>query len=194
MANMASTSYRIVGKKEDLQKIYDLWYEFETKKRKPIEKGSDGNWEGNIALALGIDIEKKYLRGWIETCEFDGDMLKIEAEEAWGVTDFRHCLTESFKDLEVFFLTEELGCGVFQSNDKDKIFFNYSCLMDIFVNHQSEWEYYDNKEQALTTAARMLGIENITMEEVEKFNEQHEEIGDDDENYIHLYELQIVEV
>lgn len=193
MANMASTSYRIVGKKEDLQKIYDLWKKFSSKQRPPMQNAADPDWEGNIILALGGDIEDKCLRGFIQTCEFDGDILNIEAEEAWSVTDFRICLTQHFENIQVFFLCEELGCGVFQTNDKQGDYFNYHYLMDIFVNNQSDWEYYDTEEQALSHAAKLLGRESITKEEVEKFNEQHEKLGDESENYIHIYELEIVE-
>lgn len=193
MANMASTSYRIVGKKEDILMIYDTWKEFDSKKRPPMDGAADPNWEGNIILALGIKADDKCLRGFIQDVWIDGDCLCIEAEEAWSVTDFRNCLTEHFKDLSVFYCCEELGCGVFQTNDKDGVYFDYHYLMDIFVNHQSDWDYYDTEEQALSHAAKLLGRESITKEEVEKFNEQHEELGDEDENYIHIYELEIVE-
>ena len=45
--------------------------------------GSDGRADGN-----------NYLRGFIQEYEMDGDTICVEAEEAWGTTDFRHVLAQ----------------------------------------------------------------------------------------------------
>ena len=92
MANWASTSYRIESKQKDLQEIYDLFMEFNENGRTPFDNLTDKNWEGNIVWALGGDTNNYYLRGFIQSCEISEGMLSIEAEEAWGASDFRHFL------------------------------------------------------------------------------------------------------
>lgn len=96
MANWASTSYRIEGKQEDLKTLNELINEFMDGKRPVMEDNASKDWEGNVALELGENTKGYYLRGFIQTCELEDDVLSIEAEEAWGATDFRHEGTSTF--------------------------------------------------------------------------------------------------
>ena len=80
MANWASTSYRIEGSKEDLEKVYNVIDEFMSERRKPIEVNASSEWEGNIIRALGATDEQmknNYLRGFIEEYEMDGDIIRL---------------------------------------------------------------------------------------------------------------------
>ena len=92
MANWAQTSYRIEGNSKDLQELIDLCKAFLDKKRPVMDKGASVEWEGNIILALGIELDTSYIRGFIQSYELVDGILYIEAEEAWGATDFRHLL------------------------------------------------------------------------------------------------------
>ena len=92
MANWARTDYRIEGNQEDLQEIYYLCKAFDNGERPVMEDGASKDWEGNIILALGIEKGESYLRGFIQSCELLDGLLCIEAQEAWGATDFRHLL------------------------------------------------------------------------------------------------------
>ena len=83
MANWASTSYRIEGKQEDLKTLNELINEFMDGKRPVMEDNASKDWEGNVALELGENTKGYYLRGFIQTCELEDDVLSIEAEEAW---------------------------------------------------------------------------------------------------------------
>lgn len=85
MANWASTSYRIEGKQEDLKTLNELINEFMDGKRPVMEDNASKDWEGNVALELGENTKGYYLRGFIQTCELEDDVLSIEAEEAWGL-------------------------------------------------------------------------------------------------------------
>ena len=81
MANWASTSYRIEGKQEDLKTLNELINEFMDGKRPVMEDNASKDWEGNVALELGENTKGYYLRGFIQTCELEDDVLSIEAEE-----------------------------------------------------------------------------------------------------------------
>ncbi len=85
MTNWASTSYRIEGKQEDLKTLNELINEFMDGKRPVMEDNASKDWEGNVALELGENTKGYYLRGFIQTCELEDDVLSIEAEEAWGL-------------------------------------------------------------------------------------------------------------
>lgn len=117
MANWATTLYRIESKSEDLQELNDLCKTFLSKERPVMEEGASEEWEGNIILALGIDKGSSYLRGFIQECELEDGVLRIEASEAWGATDFRHLLEGHYEDMKVYYIVEEEGCEVYATND-----------------------------------------------------------------------------
>lgn len=92
MANWASTSYAIEGSKSDLERVFNVIDGFVKGNTKPVEENASKEWEGNIVKMLGATDEQmknNYLRGFIQTYEMIDDVLRIEAEEAWGATDFK---------------------------------------------------------------------------------------------------------
>ena len=192
MANWASTSYRIEGSKEDLEKVYNVIDEFMSERRKPIEVNASSEWEGNIIRALGATDEQmknNYLRGFIEEYEMDGDIIRIEAEEAWGTTDFRHVLSQLMPELTIYYIVEEPGCEVYATNDADGKYFPERFYVDAYVNGDYRSEYFETEEQAMTYIANLLGKEKVNKNELENWNECHEE----DDNFICIHEFEIVE-
>ena len=192
MPNWASTNYRIEGEMKHLQTIYNVCKALEEGKHKPSANAAD-NWEGDIILALGLTekelAEKKwYLRGFIEYFGIEDDTLEIQAEEAWGVTDFRFALKEIFGDeIEVFYITEEPGCEVYQTNDVDGKYFTGLFEVDSYgLDADCGIENFDEKEEALEYIANLLKRESITEEELDKWNEENE--GEDRYILLHKYD------
>ena len=192
MANWASISYRIEGSKEDLEKVYNVIDEFMSERRKPIEVNASSEWEGNIIRALGATDEQmknNYLRGFIEEYEMDGDIIRIEAEEAWGTTDFRQVLAQLMPELTIYYIVEEPGCEVYATNDADGKYFPERFYVDAYVNGDYQSEYFETEKQAMTYVANLLGKEKVSKNELENWNECHEE----DDNFIYIHEFEIVE-
>lgn len=192
MANWASTSYRIEGSKENLEKVYNVIDEFMSERRKPVQVDASNEWEGNIIRALGATDEQmknNYLRGFIEEYEMDGDIIRIEAEEAWGTTDFRHVLAQLMPELTIYYIVEEPGCEVYATNDAEGKYFPERFYVDAYVNGDYQSEYFDTEEQAMTYVANLLGKQEVSKNELENWNECHEE----DDNFIYIHEFEIVE-
>ena len=192
MANWASTSYRIEGSKENLKKVYNVIDEFMSERRKPVEVNASSEWEGNIIRALGATDEQmknNYLRGFIEEYEMDGDIIRIEAEEAWGTTDFRQVLAQLMPELTIYYIVEEPGCEVYATNDADGKYFPERFYVDAYVNGDYQSEYFETEEQAMTYVANLLGKKEVSKNELENWNECHEE----DNNFIYIHEFEIVE-
>ncbi len=192
MANWASTSYRIEGSKEDLEKVYNVIDEFMSERRKPVQVDASNEWEGNIIRALGATDEQmknNYLRGFIEEYEMDGDIIRIEAEEAWGTTDFRYVLAQLMPELTIYYIVEEPGCEVYATNDAEGKYFPERFYVDAYVNGDYQSEYFDTEEQAMTYVANLLGKQEVSKNELENWNECHEE----DDNFIYIHEFEIVE-
>ena len=192
MANWASTSYRIEGSESDLKKVYDVIDNFVTGKSKPVLEDASKEWEGNIVKALGASdeqLKESYLRGFIEEYELDGDVIRINAEEAWGATDFRHILGKLMPELIIYYIVEEAGCDVFAANDIDGKYFPEQYLVDAYVKDADYYEYFETKGQMKDFVSSLIGKEDFTDEDIEAWNEEHE----DDDSYIYVHEFQYVE-
>lgn len=192
MANWASISYRIEGSESDLKKVYDVIDNFVTGKSKPVLEDASKEWEGNIVKALGASdeqLKESYLRGFIEEYELDGDVIRINAEEAWGATDFRHILGNLMPELTIYYIVEEAGCDLFATNDIDGKYFPEQYLVDAYVKDADYYEYFETKGQMKDFVSSLIGKEDFTDEDIEAWNEEHE----DDDSYIYVHEFQYVE-
>ncbi len=189
MANWASTSYAIEGSKSDLEKVFNAIDGFMKGKMKPVEENASKDWEGNIVKALGAtdeQVSNNYLRGFIQYYEMDGDTIRIDAEEAWGASDFRHVLKRLMPGLTIYYIVEEMGCEVYATNDKDGKYFIDHFYVDACVNGNYKSEYFVDKEQAMSYVANLLGKDKATEEDLENWNDEHQE--DEDFIYVHEYE------
>lgn len=191
MANWASTSYAIEGNKSDLERVSNVINDFVKSNVKPVEANASKKWEGNIVKALGASEEQmknNYLRGFIQTYEIIDGVLYIEAEEAWGATDFRHLLAKLMPKLTIYYIVEECGCEVYATNDCDGKYFTESYYVDIYIDGDYFSEYFDTEKQVLAYVAQLLKKEAVTMAEIDEWNE----IQDDSENYIYVHEFEYV--
>ena len=191
MANWASTSYAIEGSKSDLERVFNVIDGFVKGNVKPVEENTSKEWEGNIVTALGATDEQmknNYLRGFIQTYEIIDGVLHLEAEEAWGTTDFRHLLAKLMPELTIYYTVEECGCEVYATNDCDGKYFTESYYVDICIDGDYFSEYFDTEKQVLAYVAQLLKKEAVTMAEIDEWNE----IQDDSENYIYVHEFEYV--
>lgn len=191
MANWASTSYAIEGNKSDLESVFNVINDFVKSNVKPVEANASKEWEGNIVKALGATDEQmknNYLRGFIQTYEIIDGVLYIEAEEAWGATDFRHLLAKLMPELTIYYIVEECGCEVYATNDCDGKYFTESYYVDICIDGDYFSEYFDTEKQVLAYVAQLLKKESVTMKDIDEWNEEQ----DDNENYIYVHEFKYV--
>ena len=191
MANWASTSYAIEGSKSDLARVSNVINSFMKGNTKPVEANDSKEWEGNIVKALEASEEQmknNYLRGFIQTYEIIDGVLYIEAEEAWGATDFRHLLAKLMPELTIYYIVEECGCEVYATNDCDGKYFTESYYVDICIDGDYFSEYFDTEKQVLAYVAQLLKKESVTMKEIDEWNEEQ----DDNENYIYVHEFKYV--
>ena len=191
MANWASTSYAIEGNKSDLERVSNVINDFVKSNVKPVEANASKKWEGNIVKALGASEEQmknNYLRGFIQTYEIIDGVLYIEAEEAWGATDFRHLLAKLMPKLTIYYIVEECGCEVYATNDCDGKYFTESYYVDTCIDGDYFSEYFDTEKQVLAYVAQLLKKESVTMKDIDEWNEEQ----DDNENYIYVHEFKYV--
>ena len=202
MANWAITDYAIEGPKETLDKIYAAI------KEPKVEEGSSNNWEGNVLKTLGITYEDRrvisekkgdikitgyYLRGFIQeyTVEYDSEVIKFSAEEAWGLTDFSELLEKEFPDIKVYWTVEECGCDVFATNDKEGKYFTTRYYVNCYIDGDCHDEYFPNKEMMYDWIKVITGEEAYDEDSVKEFNDNYAEACEEDENHINIYEYDV---
>ena len=182
MPNWASTNYSIEGGKRELGKIYEAVKQCMTQNQ---------NWEGEILKALGAtdkQLEKSSLRGFIDYYQNCNDYIRIEAEEAWGTTDFRNVLLELMPDLTIFYSVEEPGCEVYATNDHEGKYYPERFYVDACIEDTYHSEYFEKEEDALAFAAELLGRKKMSKEDLDNWNEDIE-----NDNYIYLHEFEMTE-
>lgn len=112
MPNWASVRYAVTGPDEVLDKI-------ETACELEIDR-----WIYYIVQDINpkyteeyIRDHKLHIRGYVIDTERSKETLCITTEEAWGLSDFADILQANFPDIEIYWIVEEPGCGIYVTND-----------------------------------------------------------------------------
>ena len=167
MPNWAYTSYRIVGKTEEVNDLYSKIQQLQNMEE-PLEPNGFGNlWLGCLLTILGGDWEKVYCRGKIIDFSLDDGVLSINTETAWSeMQEVRQFIQQNYPSLEIFYYEEEPGWGIYQTNDHDKRFFSFRYILDDLEGDGPE--YYDDTDSLLKAASEIFGKELKTMADLEE--------------------------
>lgn len=167
MPNWAYSSYRIVGKAEEVRDLYSKIQQLQNMEE-PLEPNGFGNlWLGCLVTILGGDWNMIYCRGKIIDFSLDDDLLFIETESAWSeMQEVRQFIEKTYPALKIYYYEEECGCGIYRTNDKYGRFFTFGFIFD---NQKGDGpEYYDDTESLLKAASEALGEEIKTMADLEE--------------------------
>lgn len=197
MPNWAYTSYAVEGPKETLQKIEQAILHH------PVVENSSGDWEGNVLEALDIkwvsrDQDREnglYMRGFIHEkpwwIDDSHSALRFCADEAWGATDLNEALEQNLP-VKVFYSVEEEGEGIYATNDKEGKYFPDRLYIDTCIDGNYESEYFPTDEEALEWLRGHTKGKIKDWDDIDKFNEEHENNNTDDDNFIFVHEFKIV--
>ena len=196
MANWAFVFYIIEGPMKTLKKIEQAIL------HPKVKEDSSEDWEGNVLNTLGIswisrdqDREHgKYMRGFIkeEPWIYNGT-LKFSAEEAWNLTNFAEVLSEAFPEIKVYWNMEESGMGIYGTNDAEGKYFPERVLIDTCIDGDYEMDYFINDESVFNHLSKITNGKVKNQEDVNKFNNEHELAGTDEDNYILIHHFEIFE-
>lgn len=181
MANWCSTNYIIDGDKNELKSLYELI--------KPLyDKHTYELWLGDVVSALGKDPDEVYCRGSIEYLDFDGDKITMDTESAWARCDeVDDVIKERFPHLRMFFYSEELGCSICETNDREGIYFDYD---PYYLDTGDEIEFNTEEE----VCEILTGITGEKCESIKEANGIIERYNDaDPDNRIVLMKLKYVD-
>ena len=194
MPNWCYTTYRITGKKEELERLLSL-----IERAKHDNKAQENsNWVGFVTGLLGGTPEDLYMRSWIEVAEMDGDSLMIQTEDAWGpvfgVWDY---ICSRFKTLRLYFEGEEPGCGVYRHRPNyergwftDEYKVEYCKPRQISMSDEAQ-EYFGSLESALSFVSRVSERKVGSESDVESLNSEWAKM--DSDSYIYLNKFKNVD-
>ncbi len=164
MPNWCETQYVITGNRRQVNSLYRIMKNLQERKTSLLENGFGTTWLGNLVHRLGANPSKVYCRGdWSNLVKHEG-YISFDCEHAWSRPDeVEELIREKYDELDIYFITEELGMDIFQTNDEDGIYFKERVIID---GEDSGMEYY-TEDEALKALSEMLGEELTSWEDAE---------------------------
>ena len=181
MANTCTTDYVFEGEGAQiraLHKVLDTLQKAEPERKEECYSyGESSNWLGHIVKKmLGENPAKVSCRGEfnlqeIDNCPYDDDKLtlSLSTSTAWSpCTEIFEKLAEKY-DCSLYWIAEELGLGLFQSNDSEEKYFGDDNIVIEVDEHGLE--YFSSEEDAVAYVVGMTGNPNITFDELEDLDD-----------------------
>ena len=190
MPNWCSTNYAIKCENEELlKKICGAINKCALTPR--VDLMSDPYWVGNVFKELGLELKGD--RSFWQDAKIEDGVLKFFEYSAWsrgcGVVMLQeHYLSDNDDDfLEVYFVSLELGMGVYETNDESGLFFPERYL---WSGPQGE-ESFDSFEELKEEVQHVLRVDTDfkNVDEIRKALAEEEEFEDDS-----IYEIEFTDL
>ena len=183
MPNLCSTDYYVFGSKKELSDLNKKMERLENRKKSLIKNDFGNTWLGNLVKSFGGDLEKVYCRGEWMCREYhkEKNTLTFTTETAWREMDeWRKFIESCYKTIKLLFVTEESGCGIYQTNDKDGVFFKSKYILD----YTEDVEYFETIDQAVEFIEELIGIkiEDKTVNGIQRARDNYVEKNEDEED------------
>lgn len=188
MPNWCSTSYVVTGDKNEVRDLYEKMRSLEEREKPLVKNGFGVTWLGNLVTLLGRSWEEVYCRGeWSElTVDIDNDELRFCTMTAWAeLRQLRHFLQEKYPSLTFYFRSEEPGMCIFQTNDKEGIYFPERYKVE---HWDEESEYCMDEKEVFDTVSDITGTTVQNLEELNKAIDTYNEVHEYEPIYIYVFE------
>lgn len=191
MANTYFTTYKVTGKPKDVKHLHRILQRMENRKT-PIQPNGwypQNMWLGCLVKALKGDPEKVYCRGTITFYSLDDDVLTISTETAWSeMSETRHFIESCFPDMKIYYIEEECGCEIYNTNDSEGLFFKDRYYLDGY----DDSEYFESIEEAAKYVMKIVGHEvKHDFQAIDKALEKYQE--DNEDAWYSFHEFDIVD-
>lgn len=194
MPNWCTTEYYVVGSKKELSDLNKKMERLENRKESLVKNGFGNTWLGNLVESLGGDWEKVYCRGqWMcRVYNKENNSLTFTTETAWKEMDeWRKFIESCYKTIKILFVTEEPGCGIYQTNDLGGVFFKDKYVLD----YTEDVEYFETIDQAVEFIEELIGlkIEDKTVNGIQEKLDEYVEKNDEEDQYFSFHEFEEVD-
>ena len=185
MPNWCTTSYALTGGRKEVRSLYNKMKRLQGRKTPLVPNGFGTTWLGCLVKALGADPGKVYCRGqWSGLRLTPEGVLFFDTEHAWSrPAEVEMLLEKAYPSLQIYFLEEELGMDIFQTNDAAGEYFKEQVIID----EESEGMEYYTEEAALEHLTELAGKPITSWEEAEAFTNALNEAQDEGEGEGHIW-------
>lgn len=167
MANLCNTVYKVTGKAEHVERLANTMKELEAMPNPGlVNNGFGSTWLGNLIAKEGGDPDTISCRGeWMfdkpDQPIVDG-VLSFTVVSAWSeMSEWRHFVEQRF-DVKIFFLSEEFGSLVFETNDSGHCFFEDEYYFSTDFVESSESDYYQSLEALIASVQEVTGATGLS--------------------------------
>lgn len=183
MPNWCFTYYTAEGPKEQLQKLSDLMKQLGSMPHPGlIENDFGAAFLGNLVMSLGVDPREQLdfrCRGEYYSVVMDpSGYLTFDTMTAWcEADDTRHLIEEKFPGVRLYFISEEFGCGYWETNDIEGKYFSerYYFRAENF-DDENDGNYYDTLPELIEAVEKATGESGLqTFEDCDEALQEHED-------------------
>lgn len=194
MPNWSTTDYFVIGSPKEIMDLNKKMEKLENRKKSLVKNGFGNTWLGNLVQYLGGDWEKVYCRGeWMcRNYDKERNALTFTTETAWQeMNEWRRFIESCYKTIKILYVTEEPGCGIYQTNDKEGIFFKSKYILD----YGEDVEYFETLNQAIDFIEKLteISIEEKTVNGIQKELDAYAEENEDEDLYYSFHEFEKVD-
>lgn len=194
MPNWSTTDYFVIGSPKEIMDLNKKMEKLENRKKSLVKNGFGNTWLGNLVQYLGGDWEKVYCRGEWMCRDYDKERnaLTFTTETAWQeMNEWRRFIESCYKTIKILYVTEEPGCGIYQTNDKEGIFFKSKYILD----YGEDVEYFETLNQAIDFIEKLteISIEEKTVNGIQKELDAYAEENEDEDLYCSFHEFEKVD-
>lgn len=179
------TSYALIGDRKEVRSLYNKMKRLQTRRSPLVPNGFGTRWLGCLVKSLGKDPQSVYCRGqWNNLKISEEGTLTFDTEHAWSRPAEVELLIESaYPSIKIYFLEEELGMDIFQTNDWAGQFFK----RQIIIDEESEGMEYYTQDEAFKRLSELTGKTITSWEEAEFHVSALNEAQDESEGEGHIW-------
>ena len=192
MPNWCFTEYVVTGEKSEIKDLHKKMKSLEKRKKSLVENGFGKTWMGNLVELFGGDWKKTYCRGSWDIAELTPDgNLYFTAESAWEeLSEWRRFIESQYKTITFYFMSEEPGMQIYQTNDSNRDFFTRRYAIELEDNGREEFDTYD---EARTYVEQTIGRELKDDEDLEESLYEWAKATKGDDFYVSFIEYELVD-
>ena len=189
MPNWCYTSYVIDGKRKEVQSLFSKMNNLENRKKPLVGNTFGKRWLGCLVTKLGGNWQEVYCRGSWSDLDWNGAILRLNTETAWGPMDEVFKFIKSiYPSLEIYYQAEENGNGVFITNDAEGNYFRDRYRIEF----DCDYEYFTTIEGVCGYVSEIIGKEVKSKAAMEAAINDWNDNTEDDDRKIYFVEYDVL--
>ena len=182
MPNWCFTQYVAEGPKEQLRRLHETMVTIAAMPNPGLIENDFGSaWLGNLVMALGVNPREEShfrCRGEYSVYDFDdksSDTLLFDTTTAWcEADDTRRLIEKVFPSVHLYFISEEFGCGYWETNDVQGKYFRDRYYLSTEDDDDIDEHYFETLEELADAIKELTGLSDLfSFEECEQALENY---------------------